>query len=82
MAISPRSLFIASALTLAALPVTAQARGIDSTIEYGSLKAEFAAEDRGASYGYKLRGTRSDGIVKRRAFTPQRKNFSSRKRRK
>ena len=62
MTIKARNIFLASAaIAFVAAQSPAFADRADPTIDFGSLKAEFAAEDAGATYG-----------SKRRAFTTNR----------
>ena len=76
-----RTLLVASAFVLVSLQSPANARGIDPSVDYGSLKAEFAAEDAGASYGVKSRDVRRGNRVKRRGFSTRRRNFGTRRKR-
>ena len=82
MTLSRRNLIVASAFAAIAFQAPAHAIGIDPSIDYGSLKAEFAAEDAGASYGYKLRDVRRAKSTKRRGFTTKRRNFGTKRKRK
>ena len=86
MLISARpSLIAAAAIGFVATQSPAHAVGADPTVDFGSLKAEFAAEDAGATYGDKRRRFRATQQPRKRGFraTPRsRTNFSSSRRRK
>lgn len=83
-----RILILAAAgIGVLAMQTSVHAKGVDPTVDFGSsLKAEFAAEDAGATYGDKRRKFRQ------RATTPQKRgirvrsrsrtNFSTTRRRK
>ena len=69
-----------------AMQTPAHAKGVDPTVDFGSsLKAEFAAEDAGATYGDKRRKFRQRAATpaKRgiRVRSRSRTNFSSTRRR-
>lgn len=56
MTIKARNIFLASAaLAFVAVQAPANAGDFDPTIDFGSLKSEFAASDAGASFGDKRR---------------------------
>lgn len=64
----------------------AHAKGVDPTVDFGSsLKAEFAAEDAGATYGDKRRKFRQRATTPRqrgiRVKSRSRTNFSTTRRR-
>ena len=82
MNIPARPILAAAALGFAAIMSPANAIGIDPSVDYGSLKAEFAAEDAGAIYGTKLRNVRRANSAKRHGFTTKRRNFGVRRMRK
>ena len=81
----PSALVASAALALLAFQSPAHAVGADPTVDFGSLKAEFAAEDAGASYGDKRRRFRASQQPRKRGFRAaprSRTNFSSTRRRK
>ncbi len=70
MSINPRHLiFATAALALAAVQSPAIADSADPTIDFGSLKAEFAAEDAGATYGDKRRAVRASTVTDSRGIS-------------
>ena len=77
----------AAGILFLALQAPAHAKGVDPTIDFGSsLKAEFAAEDAGATYGNKRRKFRQRATTPRkrgiRVRARSRSNFSSTRHRK
>ncbi len=66
---------VAAGMGVLAMQTTAQAKGVDPTVDFGSsLKAEFAAEDAGATYGDKRR------TFRQRATTPKKRGIRVRAR--
>lgn len=76
----------AAAMGFLAIQTPAHAVGADPTVDFGSLKAEFAAEDAGATYGDKRRKFRQRATTPRkrglRTRARSRTNFSTTRRRK
>ena len=80
-------ILVAAGIGVLSLQTSAHAKGADPTVDFGSsLKAEFAAEDAGATYGNKRRTFRQRATTPKkrgiRVRSRSRNNFSSTRRRK